>query len=516
MQDAAEWNRNGYIVYSCIIEPVMEERIIFHCDVNSAFLSWSAVKRLKEDPDAVDLRTIPSAVGGDVETRHGVITARSIPAKRYGVTTGEPVVKALQKCPNLVLVPSDFKIYRAYSHAFMEILHEYSDEVQQASIDEAWVDMTEAVDLELRRQQAHQSRMGRQTTKVTNRTAAVKTSGHHHMAAENLAVLRRDTAVLLAGRIREEVRTKLSFTINVGISSNKLLAKMASDFQKPDRTHTLWPEEIPEKMWPLPIDSLYGCGQKTAERLKSLGIRTIGEAAAAETKVLQSFLGEKGGEYISQAARGLGSSTVQTEREDAKSYSNELTTSEDVTQNNYRELALPLVAQLSESVSGRLKRDGVYGSTVTVSVKTDDFRRHSRQTRLTSSTNEKNVIEQNADRLMESLLFEENGIFDRGLAVRLIGVGVSTLDRGEYRQLDLAGFLREQEEERVRQEQEKEAEKERARQEQQRQEQKREAEEKRRQESVKKEQQEKQKRLHEMMEKLQKRYGQDSIRKGSK
>lgn len=495
----------------------MEEKIIFHCDVNSAFLSWSAVKRLKENPDAVDLRTIPSAVGGDVETRHGVITARSIPAKKYGVTTGEPVVKALQKCPNLVLVPSDFKTYREYSRAFMEILHEYSDEVQQASIDEAWVDMSEAVSLELRKQKEEKRYKERPAGQIS--ALEISDDRYTNKGMEDRKELRRDTAIILAARIREKVKTKLSFTINVGISSNKLLAKMASDFQKPDRTHTLWPEEIPEKMWPLPIDSLYGCGQKTAERLKSLGIRTIGEAAGADPKVLQSFLGEKGGEYISLAAQGLGSSTVHTEQEDAKSYSNELTTSEDVTQNNYRELALPLVSQLSESVSRRLKRDGVYGSTVTVSVKTDDFRRHSRQTRLTASTNEKDVIEQNADRLLDGLMFEENGLFDRGLAVRLIGVGVSTLDHGEYRQLDLAGFLREQEEERVRQEQEKEAEKERACLERQRQEQKREVEEKRRQaerlqESVKKEQQEKQKRLGEMMEKLQKRYGKDSIHKG--
>ena len=122
-----------------------EGRMIFHVDVNSAFLSWSALKQLEEDPNAVDLRTIPSAVGGDVKTRHGVITAKSIPAKKYGVQTGEPVVKALQKCPNLVLVKSDFETYRKYSHALIEILSRYTPIIQQVSIDEAYLDVTDRI-----------------------------------------------------------------------------------------------------------------------------------------------------------------------------------------------------------------------------------------------------------------------------------------------------------------------------------------------------------------------------------
>ena len=119
------------------------DRIIFHIDVNSAFLSWSAVKRLREDPSALDLRTVPSAVGGNVETRHGIITAKSIPAKKYGVTTGEPVISALKKCPNLILVPNDRKTYKAYSADFIRILRKYADEVEQVSIDEAFLDMSD-------------------------------------------------------------------------------------------------------------------------------------------------------------------------------------------------------------------------------------------------------------------------------------------------------------------------------------------------------------------------------------
>ena len=210
-------------------------RVIFHVDVNSAFLSWSALKRLRDEPGSVDLRTIPSAVGGDVKTRHGIITAKSIPAKAYGVQTGEPVVKALQKCPQLVTVPPDFETYRAYSHSLMEILLRYTPVLQQMSVDEAFLDLSDRLDPE--------DRAG---------------------------------ALALAAEIRETVSRELGFTVNVGISSNKLLAKMASDFKKPDRTHTLYPEEVPEKMWPLPIDSLYGCGKSTAsDYLNELGFITI-------------------------------------------------------------------------------------------------------------------------------------------------------------------------------------------------------------------------------------------------
>lgn len=415
------------------------ERIIFHVDVNSAFLSWSAVKRLKDDPKAVDLRTIPSAVGGDVETRHGIITAKSIPAKRFGIVTGEPVVKALQKCPGLVLVSSDWEAYREYSNAFIRILLEYSELVQQASIDEAYVDMTEAIGTEDR----------------------------------------RSAALALAASIREEIRTRLGFTVNVGISSNKLLAKMASDFQKPDRTHTLWPEEVPAKMWPLPIGDLYGCGGKTASRLAGIGITTIGDAAGADPAMLQSFLGEKSGAYITAASRGIGSDRVHTEHEDARSYSNETTTPEDITLQSYDRLTPPLLHHLSGKVAGRMKRDGVYGSTVTVSVKTNDFRRRSRQKKLDAATNDAAVIERHARELLRGLLYERDGIFDRGAGVRLIGVGMSSLDHGEYRQLSLEDFLQDQEKEKA--------------------------------EAAGRVRQEK---LRKMLQKVQSRYGSDSLRKG--
>ncbi len=406
------------------------ERLIFHIDVNSAFLSWSAVKRLEEDPDALDLRTIPSAVGGDVKTRHGVITAKSIPAKKYGIKTGEPVMTALRKCPDLVLVRSDFTTYRKYSHAFIDILETYGGTVEQASIDEAYLELTEAAE-----------NLIRDLSPEGAPTIA------RDFAPEEAESRVRAFALQTAQQIRDEVRNKLKFTVNVGISSNKLLAKMASDFEKPDKTHTLWPEEVPDKMWPLPIGSLYGCGGVSAERLRSFGIRTIGDAAEAEVSILQAILGEKAGAYISRAARGISTSPVSDEREAAKSYSNETTTSEDISSQNYAEKALPILRHLSEKVASRMQRDGVRALTIGVMAKTGEFRRHSRQLTLPQSTADPELIYETASELLHQLVDSEDGLFPQGQVLRLLGVSAANLDNSEFRQVGLFDWARERAEE---------------------------------------------------------------------
>ena len=239
-------------------------RIVFHIDVNSAFLSWSALERLEQNPDSVDLRTIPSAVAGDVASRRGVVTAASIPAKRLGVKSGEPVSAALRLCPNLVLVASNFSYYRRKSVAFLEILNRHSSAVEQFSIDEAFLDMS---------------------ARFSDR--------------------RREEAAIraCAAAIQTEIRETLGFTVNVGISENKLLAKMASDFEKPDKIHTLWPEELSAKFYPLPIRALFGVGGRSAEKLLRFGIHTIGEAAATPCEVLQRILGPSAGKAVYQSAR---------------------------------------------------------------------------------------------------------------------------------------------------------------------------------------------------------------------
>jgi len=371
-----------------------DKRTIFHVDVNSAFLSWSALKKLKDDPDSVDLRTIPSAVGGDVKTRHGIITAKSIPAKKYNIQTGEPVVKALQKCPQLVMVPSDFETYHYYSGALMELLFQFSPILQQVSIDEAFLDVSDLVS-------------------------------------------DRASAVLLADRIRETVFDTLGFTVNVGISENKLLAKMASDFQKPDRTHTLFPDEIPQKMWPLSIEKLFGCGKATSVKLQGIGIHTIGEAASMPLQTLQSLLGEKAGLYIHNSANGISTSPVRPEREKAKSISNEITLSKDV---STLEEALPFIKKLSVKVAGRMAKASVMGQTVSLLIKTSDFKRISRQFSLRAATNRADVIEKTACQLAKHLLPE---LFQEGTSIRLIGVGISKLNDGENMQLDLTAWAEE-------------------------------------------------------------------------
>jgi len=370
-------------------------RVVFHADVNSAFLSWSAVQALKENPDSVDLRTIPSAVGGDVSTRHGIITAKSIPAKKYGIVTAMPVMRALELCPSLVLVQSDYQMYREYSQAFIKILKSHAKVVEQVSIDEAFMDMTG---------------------------------------------LEGDPRVI-ARQIADEVKTRLGFTINVGISCNKLLAKMASDFEKPDKVHTLFPNEIAEKMWPLPIGDLFGCGSKTAEKLIRVGIRTIGEASHTDPHFLRGLLGDAAGTYIYQAANGKSDSPVSDEARDVKSVSNEYTTTEDITEKNWKTDGLKMLDYLTTKMSGRLAKQGLYAETIGVSVKTDDFKRHSIQTKCPDPVQSKEEIYPFARRLFEEILCGKDGMFQEGKSVRLIAVVASSLSDGSYKQMTLLEAL---------------------------------------------------------------------------
>ncbi len=222
------------------------QRLIFHIDVNSAFLSWESVYRLSRDPDAQDLRLIPSAVGGDPSSRHGIVLASSTPAKRYGVTTGEPLVQALRKCPDLVVVPSRFSFYRKCSRAMMDLLSDYTPDSEQFSIDETFLDMTSTIHL-------------------------------------------FGTPLETADQIRERVKRELGFTVNIGIGPNKLLAKMASDFEKPDKCHTLSAEEIPSRLWPLPIRDLFLVGRSAQHKLENIGIHTIGQLAACDLKILKAL-----------------------------------------------------------------------------------------------------------------------------------------------------------------------------------------------------------------------------------
>ena len=372
------------------------DKLIFHVDVNSAFLSWTAVKKLEDEPESVDLRTIPSAIGGDVSKRHGVITACSIPAKKQGVRTGEPVMRALEKCPELQLFPSDFKTYREYSAKFIDILKKYALAVEQVSIDEAYLDMTGT-----------------------------------------------DEPVSMAEKIKAEIYEALGFTVNIGISTVKLLAKMASDFEKPYKVHTLFPKEIKEKMWKLPIEKLHGCGYRTSEKLRNIGVKTIGDAAALDKKLLCSLLGEKSGEYIHESSNGRGSDIVSGEREAAKSYSNETTLPTDIRVSTYDKEMPVVIKWLAESVSKRLKKDEAEGYTISVSAKTSRFKRRSKQTTLVEPTDNAKEIEKVSISLMKELCFGERGLFEGDDGIRLVGVGVSHLAENECKQMDIFSYMKE-------------------------------------------------------------------------
>ena len=316
------------------------KNIIFHIDVNSAFLSWEAVYRITHKGGRHDLREIPSAVGGDMAMRHGIILAKSIPAKKYGIQTGEAILEAQRKCPNLVLVPPNYSLYEKCSAAFMDILREYSDIVEQYSIDEAFVDMT----------------------------ASCRLFGEPFEVAE---------------QIKNHIKEELGFTVNIGVSVNKLLAKMASDFKKPDMVHTLYPEEIQKKMWPLPVSELFFVGRATAKKLFDVGIKSIGELATADPAWLKSIL-KKQGEVIWGFANGIDLSPVLNQPPANKGYGNSTTTPYDVTD---VETADRVLLALAETVGNRLREDNVQIEVVSVGIKYKDLSYASHQKVLQTATN---------------------------------------------------------------------------------------------------------------------------------
>lgn len=316
------------------------ERIIFHIDVNSAFLSWEAAYRIHHLGGKLDLRTIPSAVGGDIELRHGIILAKSIPSKKYNIQTGESVMEAKKKYPELILVPPNYGLYEKCSNAFMNILRKYTDTVEQYSIDEAFLDM----------------------------------SGTQKLFG---------SPVCVANRIKDEICENLGFTVNVGIGPNKLLAKMASDFKKPNMVHTLFYDEIPKKMWPLPVRDLFFCGHATEKKLHALGILTIGDIAKTDIRFLCSHL-KKQGEIIWNFANGIDVSPVQTMSIPNKGYGNSTTIPYDVSD---ARTAKAVLLSLAETVGKRLRRDEKRIKLVSIGIRYYDLSYMSHQGMLVSATN---------------------------------------------------------------------------------------------------------------------------------
>ena len=365
------------------------ERLIFHIDVNSAFLSWEAARRVKEG--LPDLREIPSAVGGDPKTRTGIVVAKSIPAKKYGIVTGEPMAMAMRKCPGLVVVPSDFGLYTRCSRAFKQICKEYAPAMESFSIDEVFLDMT----------------------------------GTSLIYPDPIAT---------ACEIKDKIYRELEFTVNVGISCNKLLAKMASDFEKPNKVHTLFPEEIPEKMWPLPVRDLLFLGKASEKKLVEAGLKTIGDMARAKESMIQALLGEKAGHQLYQYSRGIDDSPVLEEAEESKGFSVEKTFNEDIVS---LEQVLPILLEQCDVVATRMRRKGKKCTCVSVTFRTLDFKNRSHQTKLKNATDVTDEIYENARKL-----FTE---FWKGQPLRLIGVALTGLTDEDFEQMSLFEDLRKKE-----------------------------------------------------------------------
>ena len=406
--------------------------IIFHIDVNSAFLSWSALKALQEG-GTVDLRTIPSIVGGDQSTRHGIVVARSIPAKKYGIRTADTVVEAFRKCPGLVMVPPDHEYYSHQSRSLMNFLSEICPVMEQASIDECYMDF--------------------------------EPIRENYPSPEAAAEL-----------IKNSVRETFGFTVNIGISDRKVLAKMASDFQKPDLVHTLYVSEIREKMWPLPVGELYMCGKSSASRLQNMGIRTIGDLARTDPSLAEAWL-KKHGKMLWNFANGIDSSVVHPEKAAAKGVGSSSTLSSDAKR---RDAALPELEKLCFSVSRRLKKKNVLVAALTVEIKYADFVSVSHQMTLGQ---DHYPVTDDAAKLYRYTV----ELFDtlwNGEPIRLLGVRASRLASADETTSNRQITLFEYQEEAVRLRQEKLR-------------------------------QEKESRIEEALGKIYSKYGQDAVKRGT-
>lgn len=370
----------------------MNESIIFHVDVNSAYLSWSAVWNLQHGSN-VDLRTIPSIVGGDPENRHGIVLAKSIPAKKYGIVTGESLYSALVKCPSLTIVAPRFKVYLKASDAMVDILSEYSDLIERYSIDECFLDMG----------------------KITE-----------------------EEALKIANVISNRIEKELGFTVNIGISTNKLLAKMASDFKKPKGIHTLYPSEIEKKMWPLPVDNLFMVGPKVAIKLKNMNLGTIGKLAKADRNmIIDQFM--KYGLMLHAFANGVDPSPVHKEGSvDVKGVGNSTTLPRDIED---EPSCHKTILSLLETLVPRLKATDSRAQCIKVHYTSKDFKTKSRQRKLPIPVDSIKDIYKVSKELFNEIWQRE--------PVRKIGVSVTDLVSNESEQLTMFSFLENKKNEKI-------------------------------------------------------------------
>lgn len=357
------------------------ERLIFHIDVNNAFLSWTAVDMLNKG-SKIDIRNIPAIIGGDETKRHGVVLAKSNVAKQFGIKTGEPIYFARQKCPQIKVFESNHSMYKEYSNKLYNLFKEYTDKIERFSIDECFLDMTGCI-------------------------------------------MKNETALSKAQEISKRIKEELKFTVNIGIAHNKLLAKMASDFEKPDKIHTLFENELETKLYPLDVGELFMVGKKSKEKLNRMGIYKIGQLAKFNQELLIKNFG-KFGKMIWEYANGIDNEEVNYIREKPKGIGNSITLPYDL---NDIEKINKVLLELTEQVTYRLRKENMLASVVNVHIKTKDFKTFSHQKKLDNPTSSTKIIYAEVKKLINELY--------KGDDIRLLGVRVDNLVSEDEMQLSL-------------------------------------------------------------------------------
>ena len=358
------------------------DRIVFHIDVNNAFLSWTAVDLLNKGYK-YDIRNSYAVVGGDETKRRGVVLAKSTPAKKLGVVTGETLYSARKKCPVLKSYPGNYLFYEEMSKKMVELVSNYTNEVEVSSIDECCMEYT----------------------------------GIKHIYGDEIS---------FAHKLKDEIYSKLGFTVNIGIANNKLCAKMASDFKKPNLVHTLYDTEIETKMYPLDIEELFGIGRKTAPKLRSLNINKIGDLASANPDELSKYFKNQSLKMIS-LARGLDDSPVVIEKLQPSSISNTFTLLHDAVSKTvlYRELEI-----ISDSLARNLRSQNKYCYVIAVILKDSFFKSRTHQKKLKNATNQTNIIYETTKKLLDEM-------WDEDIPIRLIGIRLDNLSDTSNHQVSL-------------------------------------------------------------------------------
>ncbi len=357
------------------------DNIFMHIDVNNAFLSWTAVDLLKQGYN-IDIRNIEAIIGGDESARHGIVLAKSIPAKKEGVKTAETIRDAKRKCNDLHIYPPNYKLYSSMSHRFFELIKSYTPDIEKLSIDECFIDYTKVKNL-------------------------------------------YGDPIKFAYKLKNEIKNKLGFTVNIGIANNKLCAKMASDFTKPDRVHTLFKNEIKEKMYPLPIESLYGCGKSSSKKLRELNINTIGDLALTDPNYLYRYFKNQAYKLV-DSAKGIDDSVIVTKRPDVECISRSTTLSYNLTSlEQINKCIYPLV----EDVCLQLRKKNKYTSLVGVILKDKNFKVSSHQKKLKNPTSSTNQVYNIAKELTRELWNEEG--------IRLVGVSISKFSSSLNHQMSM-------------------------------------------------------------------------------